>query len=66
MCFESIKKDCENFKNEYVFKFQWINYFLDYLSKNPKLSMNCSVEYIKYFISIYGLNFKKYIEFLIK
>ena len=65
ICLEELKKSCENLKNEGGFKFQWIKYFVDYISKNRKLTNNYSIDYIKYFISIFGLNFKQYIDFLI-
>ena len=65
ICLEELKKSCENLNNEGGFKFQWIKYFVDYISKNRKLTNNYSIDYIKYFISIIGLNFKKYIDILI-
>ena len=64
ICLEEIKKDCDNLRNEFGFKFQWIKYFVDLTSKNKKLTENYSIDYIKYFIYIFGFNFQRYIDFI--
>lgn len=63
--FEKMKEKYIYSNGDFGYKFQWIKIFIEHLSRSEKLLCEYSKENLKYFISDFGLNFKKYTNFLI-